>query len=75
MVTGKSDIVDVELEPRIVKEKAQAFFAGKYEESKGKKREVWIWLPLSQIEVGEKNDRGCATVTMPEWLAIDKGLV
>lgn len=29
-----------------------------------------VWLPRSQIEI---NDDG--TVTMPEWLAMDKGLI
>ncbi|RJL15295.1 hypothetical protein [Paracoccus siganidrum] len=33
-----------------------------------------VWLPLSQVEV-EIGQGGTATVTMPEWLAIDKGLV
>jgi len=35
-----------------------------------------IWLPQSQIEWPEDVDRGdILTVTMPEWLAIDKGLI
>lgn len=33
-------------------------------------RQKWFWLPRSQIEIN--ND---GTVTMPEWLAIQKGLV
>lgn len=32
------------------------------------------WLPLSQIEV-EMTGQNTATVTLPEWLAVDKGLV
>lgn len=32
-----------------------------------------IWLPLSQVEVEEQG--AYATITMPEWLAIDKGFV
>jgi len=33
-----------------------------------------VWLPLSQIDVSI--DAGdCAVITMPEWLAIDRGLV
>lgn len=34
-------------------------------------REKWTWLPKSQVEVN--TDEG--TVTMPEWLATEKGLV
>lgn len=32
---------------------------------------IEVWLPLSQIEVNEES----GTVSMPEWLAIEKGLV
>ena len=76
VTTGKSDIVDVTLEPRMVKGRAQAFFQGDYEESHGTadNKEVWIWLPLSQIEIDEQKDGTCV-VSMPEWLAMDKGLI
>ena len=33
-----------------------------------------VWLPLSQIEV-LKRPGGIAIVTLPEWLALDKGLI
>ena len=35
-----------------------------------------IWLPKSQIEflVGDPGP-GCVTVTMPGWLAMEKGLI
>lgn len=32
------------------------------------------WLPLSQVEV-EGEPGGIGQVTLPEWLAIEKGLV
>ena len=32
------------------------------------------WLPLSQIEV-EMKQGGLAVVTLPEWLALDKGMI
>ena len=32
------------------------------------------WLPLSQIEVQEVGG-GLVTVTLPEWLALEKGLI
>lgn len=34
----------------------------------------WIWLPKSKIEF-EKRSGGVVEVTLPEWLAKDKGLV
>ncbi len=34
-----------------------------------------IWLPKSQIEIEYHGHVGCVTVTMPEWLAIEKELV
>lgn len=35
-----------------------------------KEREKWFWLPKSQVEV---NDDG--TITLPEWLAQEKGMI
>lgn len=32
-----------------------------------------IWLPKSQVEIERQGD-GLVTVTLPEWLAIEKGL-
>lgn len=37
-------------------------------------KEKAVWLPLSQIEVLTK-ENGIVEVTMPEWLAVEKGLV
>jgi hypothetical protein len=37
-------------------------------------REQAVWLPKSQIEV-EPGERGTVIVTLPEPLAIEKGLV
>jgi len=36
---------------------------------------VNVWLPWSQIEVENNAENDLVAVTMPEWLAIDKGLV
>lgn len=33
-----------------------------------------VWIPLSQCEI-ERRANGIVIVTMPEWLATDKGLV
>lgn len=34
------------------------------------------WLPLSQIELDDANtQRGMVVVTLPEWLALEKGLI
>jgi uncharacterized protein YpmB len=33
-------------------------------------KEILIWVPKSQVQ-----NNGDGTFTMPEWLAIDKGLV
>ena len=35
-----------------------------------------IWLPKSQVEIDEHDEKtGAATLSMPEWLAVDKGLI
>jgi hypothetical protein len=65
----KSDLIDLELMLHAMTTKA--ILAS----SDGDKARA-VWLPMSEIEcdsepkVGRKN-----TVTMPEWLATEKGLV
>ncbi len=68
----KSDLVDIACEIRSndPSKKSVAVADGTTETFEGLEREKWFWLPRSQIEI---NDDG--TVTMPEWLAVDKGLV
>jgi hypothetical protein len=35
-----------------------------------------VWLPRSEVEIVYKpGKQNVATVTLPEWLALDKGLV
>lgn len=34
-----------------------------------------VWLPKSQIEVDPPGNIGVKTVTMPRWLAEEKGLI
>jgi len=34
-----------------------------------------VWLPLSKIEIEPSLVGGIETVTLPEWLALDKGLI
>lgn len=77
MVSGRSNLVEVSLEYRRdnAAGTAAAFFQGDMEEdSRGCFREVWIWLPRAAIET-EDNGDGTMTVTLPEKMAIDKGLV
>lgn len=66
-------LTDIACHVRQVREKAIAVADGTMDGD----REKWFWLPLSQIEVDpEDYEPGDAiTVTLPEWLAMDKGLV
>lgn len=59
MTSGRSDLVDVELELRF--ETGDAF--------KVSDGTIVCWLPKSQCE------RDGNVFTMPEWLAAEKGLV
>lgn len=34
-----------------------------------------VWLPKSEIELSETGIAGIMTVTLPEWLALDKGMI
>ena len=64
----KSDLIDIDVEVTHRTEKAVLVHTGIKEKS--------VWLPLSQVEV-EPNGAfdGIETVTLPEWLALEKGLI
>lgn len=64
---GKSDLVDLTMQLHV--ETAKAVLVS----DDGEKQNA-VWLPLSQIEI-EKQRNGVVIVTLPEWLAIEKGLV
>lgn len=34
-----------------------------------------VWLPKSQVEIENDGYKNFVTVTLPEWLAAEKGLV
>lgn len=59
--SGRSDLVDVAGELRRETEKAFLIFDGLKE----------VWLPKSQVEHSPQD----GTFTMPEWLAMEKGLI
>ena len=63
----KSNIIDIDVEVTARTEKAVLVHTG----DKAKA----AWLPLSQIEIGPSGFAGIETVTLPEWLALDKGLI
>jgi len=63
----KSDLVDLDVALHAITEKAvRVSLTGEDEKA--------VWLPLSQAEV-LKRSRGTAVVTLPEWLAREKGLI
>ena len=62
----KSDLIDITV---IVKHKTALAVLVDH----GGKEPVWI--PLSQIEIEPNKDGKTYTITMPEWMAVDKGLV
>lgn len=68
----RSDLIDIACEVRrdVPGKPSIAVADGSTEEVDGRTREKWFWLPRSQVEV---NPDG--TVTMPEWLALDRGLI
>jgi len=69
----KSDIIDIACEIRRddPSKKAIAVADGTTEKQEdGREREKWFWLPRALVEIN-----GDGAVAMPEWLAIDKGLV
>ena len=58
---SRSDLVDIAAELRHETEKAWLFYDGARE----------VWLPKSQCEY----DPDDGTVALPEWLAMEKGLI
>ena len=63
----KSDIIDIDGAIEARTEKAILFHTGDKEQA--------TWLPLSQIEVDETGIPGIVTITLPEQLATEKGLI
>ena len=72
MSTGESNIIDVQLEKRLERDKACAFFQGEVDD---KNNEIWVWLPYSMIEIDDGDGKDVVTVSMPEWFAKQKGLI
>lgn len=65
MVSGKSDLIEIEAFVRIVTDRAYGIEDPHGLDGKGE----LIWVPKSQCELTEDG------LVMPEWLAIEKGLV
>lgn len=65
MVQGKSDLIELS---GIYNHETEAAWLIDFGEQDS------VWLPKSQCEVEEESD-GSVTVTLPEWLAIEKGIV
>ena len=63
----RSNIIDIDVSIEARTEKAVLAHTG--DKSKA------AWLPLSQIEISETGFPEIWTVTLPEWLALDKGLI
>jgi hypothetical protein len=62
--SGRSDLIDIAVTIKRRSEKAVLVDHGGKEDA---------WLPLSQIEIDE--DATGTTITLPEWLAVDKGMI
>lgn len=56
------------------REKAIAIADGTMEQRADGERLKWFWLPRSQITI-ERDEGDDIVVTMPEWLALEKGLI
>lgn len=65
--TRKSDLIDVTCQLHHETERAILV-------SDDGNRDAAVWIPLSQCEVLRLR-RGAVRVTLPEWLALEKGLI
>jgi hypothetical protein len=66
-------LTDIECQIREERENAIAIATGATHFFNGKEREKWFWLPRSLIEIEPAGDK--FIVTLPDWLARDKGLI
>ena len=64
---SKSDLIDVTVQLHHETDRAVLV-------SDDGDRDKAVWLPLSQCEI-EKRKGGIVIATMPEWLALEKGLI
>lgn len=69
----KSDLVDITVQMHVETEKAILV-------SDDGDKDNAVWLPKSQVEVEfhpsmKERGNGIATITLPEWLAKDKGMI
>jgi len=65
---SKSEIVDVSMHIHV--ETSKAILA-----SDDGDKEKAVWLPKSQVEIDRPTKASDAIITMPEWLAKEKGLI
>lgn len=63
----KSDILDLDVQVHAKTDRGLMVSAD------GDKEKA-VWLPLSQIEVDMRGN-GVAVIAIPEWLALEKGLI
>lgn len=70
-------LTDISVQVRQIRDKAIAVADGTMTEREGREVERWFWLPISQIECDPEEYQvgDTVTVTLPEWLGIDKGLL
>jgi hypothetical protein len=69
----KSDLIDVTIQMHIETEKAVLV-------SDDGDKDKAVWIPKSQCEISfhpsmRERGKGIATITLPQWLARDKGLI
>ena len=63
----KSDLVDLDVQVLHETEKAALVTLDVPENG--------VWLPKSKIEISETGTSGIMTLTLPEWLALERGLI
>ncbi len=64
---SKSDLIDITVMRHAETEKAILI-------SDDGERKNAVWVPKQHIEIDE-GQAGHVTITMPEWLALDKGFI
>lgn len=75
---ARNDREPVEIECKVVSDddekNAIAVTDGTEHVHKGRAKAKWFWIPRSEIIARETDHKGVTTITIPRWLAEDRGL-
>lgn len=77
-MANNDEKIEVDVDVKQCREKSWMVFAGEYEKKGNEQGEVWVCLPRSicnRIDGKEEEEEGPAKFEVPEWIAMEHGLI